>query len=234
MSSLPSFVELMSSLGLEDAASLSRDTPSFLRPRSHSNASSSSGVDDEREPSPRQYAPTGTYLFVSADHDRRDSTSFTDIDIPRVSRHGKGRYSPYPVDTIPRKGSLPSLFEPRKAKRTPSTSPLPSPHSRPTRGLRSSPNGRLSRRGSETWCEGDVHASTPISTFLRRKSPQMSPTSATFPRSAFDEPLAPVAIPALPALLSSFVFPQHVAEPSSPSGDLDHPVLMATTTAEAN
>ncbi|KAH9963162.1 hypothetical protein BC827DRAFT_146693 [Russula dissimulans] len=234
MSSLPSFVELMSSLGLEDGASLSRGRPSFLRPRSHSNASSSSGIEDDREHSPQPYAPTGAYLFVSADHDRRDFTSFTDIDVPRVSRHGKGRYSPYPVDAVPRKGSPPSLFEPRKAKRTPSTSPLPSPRSRPTRGPRSSPNGRLSRRGSETWCEGDAHASTPISTFLRRKSPQMSPTSATFPRSAFDEPLAPVAIPALPALLSAFVFPQHAAEPSSPRDDLDQPVLMATTTAEAN
>jgi hypothetical protein len=58
----------------------------------------------------------------------------------------------------------------------------------------------------------------------------MSPISATFPRLAFDEPMAPVAIPALPALLSSFVFPQHVQEPSSPRENVEQ-VLMATTVA---
>ena len=102
MSSLPSFVELMSSLGLEDGASLPRNTRSFLRPRSHSNASSSSDIDDEPELSCHQYTPTGAYLFVPADHDRRDRTSFGDIDVPRVSRHGngKGRYSPYSVDSV--------------------------------------------------------------------------------------------------------------------------------------
>ncbi|KAI0303159.1 hypothetical protein BC826DRAFT_1101286 [Russula brevipes] len=235
MSSLPSFVELMSSLGLEDGASLPRNTRSFLRPRTHSNASSSSDIDDEPELSRQQYAPTGAYLFVSADDDRHDYTSSLDTDPPRVSRHSKGRYSPYPMDSIPRKGSLPSLFEVGKTKRTPSTSPLPSPRSRATRGPRSSPNGRLSRCGSETWLhEADSHASTPISTYLRRKSPQMSPTSATFPRSAFDESLAPVAIPALPALLSSFVFPQPAVEPSSPDGDLEPPVLLATAIADSN
>ena len=102
MSALPSFVELMSSLGLEDgASSLPRTTPTFLRPRSHSNASSSSSdIDDEREAPRQQYATTGTYLFVPADHDRNDCTSLVDIDAPRVSRHGKGRYSPYSFDSV--------------------------------------------------------------------------------------------------------------------------------------
>jgi len=237
MSSLPSFVELMSSLGLEDgASSLPRTTPTFLRPRSHSNASSSSSdIDDEHEAPRPQYATTGTYLFAPADHDRHDYTSFVDIDAPRVSRHGKGRYSPYSMDSVPRKESLPSLFDTGKAKRAPSTSPLPSPRSRASRGPRSSPNGRSSRRGSETWLhDTDFHASTPISTYLRRKSPQMSPTSGSFPRSAFDEPLAPVAIPALPALLSSFVFPQPAAQPSSPSGNLEPQALVGNGTTDAN
>ncbi|KAI9510417.1 hypothetical protein F5148DRAFT_577936 [Russula earlei] len=231
MSSLPSFVELMSSLGLEDGSPISCNAPSFLRPRSHSDASSSSGIDDEREPSPQQHANTGAYLFVPADHDRRNFID-VDVDVPRVSRQGKGRYSPYSFDAIPRKGSLPSLFESRKAKRTPSTSPLPSPRSRAARPSRASPSRRSSRRGSDSWLHED--ASTPISTFLRRKTPQMSPTSAAFPRSALDEPLAPVAIPALPPLLSSFVFPQRASQPSSPSGDLEpQQVLVATTAAEA-
>src|SRR6266404_6775550 len=117
----------------------------------------------------------------------------------------------------------------------PSTSPLSSPRTRATRGPRSSPNGRLSRRGSETWLhEADFQFNTPISTFLRRKSPQMSPTSETFPRTEFDEPLAPVAIPALPALLPSFVFPRHTVQPSSPSGDLEPQALTATAASDTN
>jgi len=233
MSSLPSFVELMSSLGLEDGASLPHTPRSFLRPRSHSNASSSSSIDDERDLPYQQYANAGAYLFVPAHYDRRDrNTNSIDVDVPRVSRHGKDRYSPYSIAATPRKASSPTLSEGGKAKRAPSTSPLPSPRSRVTRGSRSSPNGRVSPRGSETWSqEADFHATTPISTYLRRKSPQMSPTSATFPRSAFDEPMAPVAIPALPPLLSSFIFPQPVPEPSSPSDNLEPQVHLATTAA---
>ncbi|KAH9077426.1 hypothetical protein EDB83DRAFT_1707554 [Lactarius deliciosus] len=233
MSSLPSFVELMSSLGLEDGASLSWNPSSspYLRPRFHSDASTSSDLDDEQQ----HTFNTGAYLFVSTDCDRRDRVGFMESDIPRVSRHGKGRYSPYSVTSIPRKGSLPTLSDASISTRAPSTSPVPSPSSRATRGLRSSPSGRLSRRGSETWSqEADIHATTPISTFLRRKSVQMSPTSASFPRSATDEPMAPVAIPALPALLSSFIFPPPAPELSeSPAEDLDPPGLMATADADA-
>jgi len=240
MSSLPSFVELMSSLGLEDGASLSWNPSSspYLRPRFPSDASSVSDLDDENESSRRQPAfDTGAYLFVSStDCDQRDRVSFMESDIPRVSRHGKGRYCPYSVTSIPRKGSLTMLFDTSKSTRAPSTSPHPSPNSRPTRGLRSSPSGRLSRRGSETWPqEADIHATTPISTFLRRKSVQMSPTSAMFPRQASDEPMA---IPALPALLSSFVFPPPAPESSeSPAEDLDldPPGLIASSSdADAN
>jgi len=240
MSSLPSFVELMSSLGLEDGASLPWNPSSspYLRPRFHSNASSSSDLDDEHESSRQQPASnTGAYLFVSADYDQRDRASFMESDIPRVSRHGKDRYCPYSVTSqIPRKGSLPTLCDASKSTRAPSTSPLPSPNARTTRGLRSSPSGRLSRRGSETWSqETDTHATTPISTFLRRKSVQTSPTSATFPRLASDEPMAPVAIPALPALLSSFVFPPLAPESlESLVEDLDPPGLMATSDTDAN
>ncbi|KAH8999354.1 hypothetical protein EDB92DRAFT_1941006 [Lactarius akahatsu] len=235
MSSLPSFVELMSSLGLEDGASLSWNPSSspYLRPRFHSDASTSSDLDDDEQ---QHNFNTGAYLFVSTDCDRRDRVGFMESDIPRVSRHGKGRYSPYSVTSITRKGSLPTLSDASISTRAPSTSPVPSPSSRATRGLRSSPSGRLSRRGSETWSqEADIHATTPISTFLRRKSVQMSPTSASFPRSASDEPMAPVAIPALPALLSSFIFPPPAPELSeSPAEDSDPPGLMATADADAN
>jgi hypothetical protein len=91
----------MSSLGLKDGASLPRNPRSFLRPRSHSNASSSSDIDDERDIPHQRYANAGTYLFVPADYDRRDRrTSSLDMDVPRVSRQGKGRYSPYPIAAV--------------------------------------------------------------------------------------------------------------------------------------
>jgi hypothetical protein len=105
MSSLPSFVELMSSLGLEDGASASLSwNPSsspYLRPRFPSNDSSLSDLDDEQESSRQQSAfNTGAYLFVSTDCDSRDRASFMESDIPRVSRHGKGRYCPYSVASV--------------------------------------------------------------------------------------------------------------------------------------
>lgn len=103
MSSLPSFVELMSSLGLEDGASLLWDPSSspYLRPRFPSNASSSSDLDDEHESSRQQPAfNTGAYLFVSTDYDQRDRASFMESDFPRVSRHGKDRYCPYSVTSV--------------------------------------------------------------------------------------------------------------------------------------
>jgi len=90
----------MSSLGLEDSASLSRSTPSFLRPRSCSNASSSSDTDDEREAPHQPHAATGAYLFIPADHDRHDYTNSMDVEAPRVSRNSRGRYSPYSIDSV--------------------------------------------------------------------------------------------------------------------------------------
>jgi hypothetical protein len=106
-SPLPSFVELMSSLGLEDGPSLPCGPRAFLRPRSHSNASSSSDIDDEHDLPHQRYANAGTYLFVSSsDYDRRDQyTNSLDTDNPRLSRQGKGRYSPYPTAAV----SWPSL-----------------------------------------------------------------------------------------------------------------------------
>ena len=55
-----------------------------------------------------------------------------------------------------------------------------------------------------------------------------------FPRLATDEPMA---IPALPALLSSFVFPPPTPDSSeSPAEDFDFdpPGLMTTSDADAN
>ncbi|THH10253.1 hypothetical protein EW146_g8440 [Bondarzewia mesenterica] len=97
MTSLPSFVELMASLGLEDEASFPHFSPVCCRPRSSSNATSSSSTQDDEPASPRQqHHPTGKYLLVPSHHTRSSSAGIDlDLDVPSVSRRGRGRYAPY-------------------------------------------------------------------------------------------------------------------------------------------
>ncbi|KAI0315389.1 hypothetical protein OF83DRAFT_1173884 [Amylostereum chailletii] len=173
---LPSFVQLMDSLGLDDHP----------------------------------------YLFVPTHSDPFDR----DADI-RLSRHGKERYSPY--GSVSRRVSMPALnpdSDPNNPpSRATSTSPLHSVAG--LRKMRSSHSGGSSRRGSQSWSAADLQAATtPISTFVRRKSPHspsVSPTVASFPRSLldYDSPLAPVAIPALPILLPTFLMPSPTADSDS-------------------
>ncbi|KAI0049563.1 hypothetical protein FA95DRAFT_832330 [Auriscalpium vulgare] len=212
MASLPSFVELMSSLGLEDEASHPRLSSACGRARSLSSASSSSFQEEEYAPS----RALGQYLLVPVRYDPHDRAGDPDASIPRVSRHVKGRYSPYSAASIPRKGSLPVIHSDADSNRRPqraiSSSPLnftAPPSQRAVWVTRPSRSGQSSRRGSQTWSkESDQDSVTPISSFLRRKSPNgspsTSPTSPSFPRS-IDIPLAPVAIPALPTLLAPFL-----------------------------
>ncbi|KAI0069010.1 hypothetical protein BV25DRAFT_72865 [Artomyces pyxidatus] len=233
MASLPSFVELMSSLGLEDEASYPEFTPAYCRPRSLSSASSSSAQDDDRA-SPRPSSTrSGQYLLVPARYnDPRDRTD--DHDAPRVSAQGKGRYSPYSAAAIPRRVSLPVLYSEADVqgrpnlKRPISTSPLHGIAAPSQRAMWVTKPARTerSRRGSQTWSkESDLDSVTPISTYVRRKSPHspsVSPTTPSFPRSVSDNSSAPVAIPALPTLLPSFFQPS----PTLPSSNLGGPDRM--------
>ena len=86
-----------------------------------------------------------------------------------------------------------------------SSSPIPSLSTR-TVGRRSSGLGLGSRRPEKlSLGDSDFMANTPISTFVRRKTPQSSPISPTFPhRKRSTSPSAPVLIPTLP----TFIFPQ--------------------------
>ena len=61
------------------------------------------------------------------------------------------------------------------------------------------------RRPEKLVLDHDYMANTPISTFLRRKTPQSSPISPTFPhrRKRSSSPSLPVSIPTLP----TFCFP---------------------------
>ncbi|VDB83299.1 unnamed protein product [Peniophora sp. CBMAI 1063] len=202
MENLPSFVDLMNSLGLEDkVAPLPSSRP---RPRPHGSGhrrafsdTSSSELDGDlellrrrRSPMLRAYSPN--HLFVPP----------ADQDI-RLSRHGKDRYSPYGSVSLRNRVSMPSLneHETNPPNRATSTSPLHSVGC--ARPIRTSSRASRSRSGSQSSWTGETLQ--PISAYARRKaprSPSVSPTAPTFP-AAIREPFAPVAIP---ALLSPLLF----------------------------
>lgn len=81
------------------------------------------------------------------------------------------------------------------------------------------------RRPENLVLDHDYMANTPISTFLRRKTPQSSPISPTFPhrRKRSSSPSLPVSIPTLP----TFCFPlqQPTLVSGSVSSDTDDEVM---------
>ncbi|KAJ7368147.1 hypothetical protein DFH08DRAFT_830518 [Mycena albidolilacea] len=199
MTTLPSFVELMESLGLDAPQ---HDTSSSPR----SSPSSSPRMPSVTPPSPTK---------------SRSSPSLRD---PGASRNRLARYSPYsPVFQLSsRRGSLSSV-----------SSNSSSDYERPTRAYSTSPHPPSSPRARKRHgnnltvnvygSSGDLSANTPISTYVRRKTPGASPTSPIFPRDALEEsPSAspmPFTIPTLPSL-----FPRSASSdsfPLTPNSDLD-------------
>lgn len=67
----------------------------------------------------------------------------------------------------------------------------------------------------------------PISTYVRRKTPQTSPISPTFPHRArrAASPAAPVSIPKLP----TFIFPSQPLPPTNQSSDTEDDDMGLTT-----
>ncbi|KAJ7507593.1 hypothetical protein B0H11DRAFT_131652 [Mycena galericulata] len=203
MTTLPSFVELMSSLGLEQTAPAPEPSTSSS-PRSSPSSS-------PRMPSVTPPSPTKS----------RSSPSLRDAG---AYRNRLARYSPYsPVFQLSsRRGSLSSVsssssdYE-RPTVRAYSTSPHPpsSPRARKRHGN----NLSVNVYGSNS----DLSANTPISTYVRRKTPGASPTSPTFPREALDSPSdspMPFSIPMLPSL-----FPRSASSesfPLTPNSDVEH------------
>ncbi|KAI0079654.1 hypothetical protein K474DRAFT_549974 [Panus rudis PR-1116 ss-1] len=199
MTSLPSFVELMASLGLDNKA---EPTDSIVTP-----------------PQPNLYANGSPAIVIS-----RHSSSSTLSDRELDTRRHKARFSPYspPISHV-RRGSMPVLSSDEKSAEQPSrafsTSPAPLLKAR-TVGRRSSALGLTSSRRPEklNLSDPDLIANTPISTFVRRKTPSSSPISPTFPhRRRAASPAAPVTIPQLP----TFVFPPPQANASLPSDTED-------------
>ncbi|KAF7331943.1 hypothetical protein MKEN_00074600 [Mycena kentingensis (nom. inval.)] len=175
---LPSFEALMASLGLDQAQ--------------EQHASSS----------PRSSSPSSPSIAPPSPSKSRSSPSLRDA---AASRNRLARFSPYSPQFNQRRGSLSSLssssssdYE-RPTVRAYSTSPHPpsSPRARKRHGN----NLTVHVFGSNT----DLAANTPISSYVRRKTPGASPTSPSFPRDNLDyspsgSPM-PFLIPTLPSLL---------------------------------
>jgi len=202
MASLPSFVELMASLGLDSKATSTPqseqlpsspalpDSPRMRLVKSPARASSNPSL---RETATRQYA---------------------------------SRYSPYsPAFTSHRRrGSQSSISSSSDFESSPLSPSFPSP-TRPTlsRSRRYRNKLTINTYGSSS----DINGETPISTYVRRKSPNHSPTSPNFnPDSGYESssPPMPFSIPSLPMLLphsaSSESFPNTPTEDSDSGADI--------------
>jgi hypothetical protein len=190
MATLPSFVELMASLGLDNA--------------SDNSSSAESSPPLSPGPSPASYPARSRSIPSLRDHIGGGS-------LLRISR-----YSPYAsIQTSPRRGSLPSSLHTEvdlnKPIRSYSTSPRPSPSLRLSR-KRFHNNLSVNVYDSTT----DLSANMPISSYVRRKTPQSSPISPSFSGDgSFDSPAMspmPFTLPTLPPLFchmstSSYSFP---------------------------
>ncbi|KAF8914102.1 hypothetical protein CPB84DRAFT_1758410 [Gymnopilus junonius] len=208
MASLPSFVELMASLGLEQSTTApAREEPSSPKPPSSPS-------------SPR----LGSSLASS-----RSSSSPSIREI--ASRHRVSRFSPYSpaVSVSRRRGSWSSVSSSSDFESSPlsATFHIP-PHPASSRLRRYRNKLTINTYDSSS----DINANTPISTYVRRKTPGTSPTSPTFNlsdsgyESSSPTPPMPFSIPSLPVLLphsaSSESFPDTPASDSSMAEDLPH------------
>ncbi|EJF62969.1 hypothetical protein DICSQDRAFT_135227 [Dichomitus squalens LYAD-421 SS1] len=214
MTALPSFVELMASLGLggpEDALESTKLSVRHSRSSSHSStasalsAASSSNVTSatsniyslqQRQLQHKQSSPS----IVVSSHE-----GSPERDLPQDFRRSRAttRYSPYGSISHSRKASMPILNAERTLERPAralSTSPRLSPISASFRGRRSR------RPDNLNLSDADLMGYTPISSYLRRKTPQNSPTSPTFARDRGTAVSHPLTIPALPTLLSPASF----------------------------
>ncbi|KAF5370120.1 hypothetical protein D9758_001223 [Tetrapyrgos nigripes] len=194
MATLPSFVELMASLGIDP----------------------SKRIPDQPAPSSSLSSPSSSPKLLSVPCPRpaksRSSPSLRD----QASRRGTTRYSPYaPITSERRRGSFSSISSSDASDRADSASPRPLSSPR----LRRRADNKLTVNvfGSST----DLAANTPISSYVRRKTPVASPTSPTFPREVIEESPRPFVLPTLPPFL-----PQSSGSdsfPVTPNSDIDGP-----------
>ncbi|KAH7887917.1 hypothetical protein F5I97DRAFT_923860 [Phlebopus sp. FC_14] len=183
MAALPSFIQLMASLGLDGDAKPSPPQLTTSRPRSDSCSSVSSTSTD------RDCSPTSPSFNRSSESLSRDM----EFDRRPALRLRSARYSPYvPTSNLQssaRQNSsislAPSVEEPDSGRRSTSPRLSSSPSRRRPSSLHVIQNGR------------ELHASTPISSYVRRKTPQNSPTAATFPQRIHVERPETIILPSL-------------------------------------
>ncbi|KAF9452045.1 hypothetical protein P691DRAFT_785406 [Macrolepiota fuliginosa MF-IS2] len=206
MSPLPSFIELMESLGLEQNESSPELSPS----PSPTLSPSSPHLGGTTAPSPSR---------------SRSSPSLRDLS----SRHRAPRYSPYSSYTRRGSTSSSSSSDLEYTKRS-STSPPPSS----LRARRSRNQLTVNVYGSTS----DLPAYTPISSYVRRKTPGASPTSPTFPRLVTYESVD-ITLPIVPSFPNSASTdssfprtPQSATGASSSSPRLSDKALIVTETTE--
>lgn len=172
---LPSFVELMASLGLEQKTT----TP------------------DSTEPAPSSPPQEPKERSLPSPVKAKSSPSLREA----ASRQRGARFSPYSSanSSSNRRGSVSST-----SSYSSSSSRGSSPVQETTAGSRARrPRNPLCLNiyGSST----DLPANMPISTYVRRKTPATTPTSPTFPQESGSDPAADIpktlTIPVLPSLL---------------------------------
>ncbi|KAH9844052.1 uncharacterized protein C8Q71DRAFT_27674 [Rhodofomes roseus] len=207
---LPSFVELMATLGLENTPglpALHKDAvPVQVGHRVHhsrsSSASSSSSLSSSFSNTVSPRRPL-IRLEGSSATERGNSPSDRDLDAER-RRVRAPRFTPYaPCISHMRKRSAP-IFIKEEMEEAPVRPLSTSPYLSPTVPRRASHNALRQSYGRPrklVLSQSDLTANTPISTFVRRKTPQASPTSPSFShriRKRSCSPVQPVSIPTLP------------------------------------
>jgi len=176
MTALPSFIQLMASLGIDDAKP---EIPSIVKTRDRSSSCSScSSLGSSDGWSPIRCA--------------------RDIDSDRRSRRVRAvRYSPYiSASSTARQSSAVSLTPSQSDQEDSSRSSSPNP-----------PSPRHTRRPAPLHISNRERSSiTPISSYVRRKTPQNSPVVLTFAQREYVErpevitppSLMPMSLPTIP------------------------------------
>ncbi|OJA20900.1 hypothetical protein AZE42_00879 [Rhizopogon vesiculosus] len=183
MAALPSFIELMASLGL-DNVDAKQATPNIIRTRDRSSSCSScssmgSSADDG---SPSVFcANLSTTRDIDSDR--------------RPSRLRAVRYSPYiSTSSTARQSSTASLTRSQSDHEQGSRSPSPNsnPPPSPLYNTRCPLSLHLPKR--------ERPSITPISSYVRRKTPQNSPTVLTFAQREYVERPEVIIPPSLPTI----------------------------------
>ncbi|KAF5322179.1 hypothetical protein D9619_000849 [Psilocybe cf. subviscida] len=193
---LPSFIELMASLGLEQ------------------RSSGSPSIERSPSPQPRSTPSSSPRSVGSLSLPTRSSSSPALKEL--IGRHRTSRYSPYypGMCYTRRRDSISSNSSASDFESSPISPTFITAASCRTRRYRNKLS--VNTYGSSS----DLAADTPISTYVRRKTPGSSPTSPTFARdsgyeSSSPDPM-PFSIPSLPVLI-----PQSSSSDSFPNTPTD-------------